>query len=54
VSDADGNVRYEIKAGGFKRLCRRARQDVATKEDGSQESGVRRQRTEVRRQKTED
>jgi 5-methylcytosine-specific restriction protein B len=30
VSDADGNVRYEVKAGVFKRLCRRALQDVAT------------------------
>jgi 5-methylcytosine-specific restriction protein B len=25
VSDADGNVRYEVKDGVFKRLCRRAR-----------------------------
>ena len=30
VSDADGNVRYEVKDGVFKRLCRRAQQDVAT------------------------
>jgi len=29
VSDADGNVRYEVKAGVFKRLCRRAQQDPA-------------------------
>jgi len=27
VSDADGNVRYEVKDGVFKRLCRRAQQD---------------------------
>jgi 5-methylcytosine-specific restriction protein B len=27
VSDADGNVHYEVKDGVFKRLCRRARQD---------------------------
>ena len=29
VSDADGNVRYEVKAGVFKRLCWRAQQDPA-------------------------
>jgi hypothetical protein len=29
VSDADGNVRYAVKAGVFKRLCRRAQQDPA-------------------------
>jgi 5-methylcytosine-specific restriction protein B len=29
VSDADGNVRYEVKAGVFKRLGRRAQQDPA-------------------------
>ena len=29
VSDADGNVRYEVKDGVFKRLCRRADQDRA-------------------------
>jgi hypothetical protein len=29
VSDADGNVRYEVKDGVFKRLCRRAQQDTA-------------------------
>jgi 5-methylcytosine-specific restriction enzyme B len=29
VSDADGNVRYEVKPGVFKRLCRRAEQDPA-------------------------
>jgi 5-methylcytosine-specific restriction endonuclease McrBC GTP-binding regulatory subunit McrB len=29
VSDADGNVRYEVKPGVFKRLCRRAQQDPA-------------------------
>jgi 5-methylcytosine-specific restriction protein B len=33
VSDADGNVRYEVKAGVFKRLCRRAEQGVAA-DDG--------------------
>jgi len=27
VSDADGNVRYEVKDGVFKRVCRRAQQD---------------------------
>lgn len=27
MSDADGNVRYEVKDGVFKRLCRRAEQD---------------------------
>jgi hypothetical protein len=30
VSDADGNVLYEVKDGVFKRLCRRAQQDMAT------------------------
>jgi 5-methylcytosine-specific restriction protein B len=29
VSDADGIVRYEVKPGVFKRLCRRAQQDPA-------------------------
>ena len=29
MSDADGNVRYEVKAGVVKRLCRRAQQDPA-------------------------
>jgi hypothetical protein len=29
VSDAEGNVRYEVKPGVFKRLCRRAQQDPA-------------------------
>lgn len=29
VSDADGDVRYEIKDGVFKRLCRRTQQDPA-------------------------
>jgi 5-methylcytosine-specific restriction protein B len=29
VSDADGNIRYEVKPGVFKRLCRRAQQDSA-------------------------
>jgi 5-methylcytosine-specific restriction endonuclease McrBC GTP-binding regulatory subunit McrB len=29
VSDADGDVRYEVKDGVFKRLCRRAQQDPA-------------------------
>lgn len=29
VSDADGNVRYEVKDGVFKRLCQRAQQDPA-------------------------
>ena len=46
MSDADGNVRYEVKAGVFKRLCRRAQQNVATNET--------RITNEVRRQKTED
>lgn len=29
MGDADGNVRYEVKDGVFKRLCRRAQQDPA-------------------------
>jgi len=29
VSDTDGNVRYEVKDGVFKRLCRRGQQDPA-------------------------
>jgi hypothetical protein len=39
VSDADGSVRYEVKAGVFKRLCRWAQQDVAMNDGRSQESG---------------
>jgi 5-methylcytosine-specific restriction protein B len=30
LSDADGDVQREVKAGVFKRPCRRAQQDVAT------------------------
>jgi hypothetical protein len=47
VSDADGNVRYEVKDGVFKRLCRRAQQDVATNDDRTQKTEVRSQKAET-------